>query len=227
MSRNSIIKKYRPKIFYAFADWIEIEVKRVLALLKLPDAEQQIFSFYRNDVFDRLHPHANRALYPFLDDIATATKQEISGPQGDDFLQTFDPGGFIGSFVASFIGDYVNHYVTRHLKSSYGQINKLLTEAGPVDAVLTRLAEWREKRPEKIARNETVRGNGAMFSQVCFFFGFRVKWVLQGNVNCPWCKSLVGRSIGKGQSFLEPGDSIKVEGKELKSYGRVTHPPVH
>jgi hypothetical protein len=202
------------------------EAATVRKLLSDTAFERLVYDFYRNgEAFDLVHGFMGRALNPYMNDIADAVITELGGLK---WLQTFDPQGFIDMHVASFIKEFLEVYVIRHIGSSFGQINSLFTEPEPVDAVLTRLDEWEEKRPDKIARNESTRGNNAMFSSICFYFGFRVRWVLQGDANCPWCKALAGKTIGKYEEFLKPGDSVTdKDGQKLKSFHKVTHPPAH
>lgn len=68
--------------------------------------------------------------------------------------------------MEDFVLGYAGVYTLRHVGSSRNQLRKLAQDAleageNVSDAILTRLNEWDERRPEKIARNETVEAEGA------------------------------------------------------------------
>ena len=65
------------------------------------------------------------------------------------------------AFVAGLAASYADH----HLNSSRIQLQEVIKESGAdraLDAIRARLAEWAEKRPAKVAANETVRTANAI-----------------------------------------------------------------
>ena len=98
-----------------------------------------------------------------------------------------------------------------------------------VESVIQRADEWIEKRPDKIALNETVRVEGAIASAVILSAGFKLRWTIQGKDTCPWCESLDGKIVGRGGLFVEGGTDLSVEGEEKPMFVRsnTLHPPLH
>jgi len=127
-----------------------------------------------------------------------------------------------------FVEEYTDIYVGRHIKSSKGQIRSL---QAAIDDIEQRMDEWIEKRPEKISTNETTRLSNAIAVAVYFAAGLSVVWQIRGPKTCPYCKSLAGKRISRGEAFVDDGDLIKVEqdGKwqTMKINGLKQNPPLH
>jgi hypothetical protein len=130
-------------------------------------------------------------------------------------------------FVAALAASYVDH----HLESSRIQLQEVLTDApDPPKALADRLAEWIEKRPGKVAANETVRtGNAIALEQMRSSGVERKVWRSSGSDTCPYCKGLNGRTVEITQDFFTPDDSYQPEGAEspLTFTSNVGHPPCH
>lgn len=131
-----------------------------------------------------------------------------------------------------FISDYIERYTERHVDSSQGQLISLLDEEGEFDDRLEsmeeRVDEWEEKRPEKIARNETIRGANAVSAFVFWDAGTGLVWRTRGK-NCPFCNALDGRTVGRQKPFFEDGDKFEPKGVDapMKMNGAKLHPPIH
>lgn len=130
-------------------------------------------------------------------------------------------------FVAALAASYVDH----HLDSSRIQLQEVLTNApDPPKALADRLAEWAEKRPGKVAANETVRAGNAIALEQLRAAGVERKiWRTSGTDTCPYCKGLNGRTVEIAQDFFTPTDSYQPEGAEspLTFTSSIGHPPVH
>jgi len=100
-----------------------------------------------------------------------------------------------------FIDDYSTRYSERHTESSLGQLTALLEEN--LDALEERVDEWKDRRAEKIATNETVRASSAVYQAVAFGAGLSTVWRIRGPKTCPFCTSLNGKRVSSGQSFVE------------------------
>ncbi|HDZ14952.1 hypothetical protein LCGC14_1248490 [marine sediment metagenome] len=153
----------------------------------------------------------------------------------------------------TFINDYIERYAERHVESSHGQLVSLLNpkddgekkdahedhedradepiEHDEFDDVADRVDEWAEddKRPEKIATNESVRMSNAVFQTVAFGAGMSVVWKIRGAKTCPYCRELSGKRVSKGQSFVDSGDVLdpKSGSGPMKINGIKTQPPLH
>jgi hypothetical protein len=89
--------------------------------------------------------------------------------------------------------------------------------------------EWHEKRAEKITTRETVQGSNAVFQAVVFAAGMSTVFRIRGSKTCPYCRSLEGMRIRRGEYLVQDGDEIKPAGVEnpMTFNGSKAHPPIH
>ena len=129
-----------------------------------------------------------------------------------------------------FINDYIESHVNMQIGSSRGQIRKILNESDePLDEIEKRLDEWKEKRPSKIARLETVQFSNAIARETYRDVGIqRIQWVASPN-SCPYCSSLDGRIVGIDTAFLNSGISFRPDGVDVPMAINfdIFHPPAH
>jgi len=224
-ARDHIASNFKPKIKMVAEEFINSEASAVKGIGASDDMQDFLDAFYTGfnvEVFNAFRG----VLGSYQQSISKATIDELGGRA---WLDKFDPTGLLDSFIGTFQFDYARRYAQRHASSSYGQLNALLQEADPVEAIVERVTQWTERRPQKISVNESVRGNNAMFQMIAFYAGFSVRWVTVG-ANCPYCDSLSGRVISKGQTFLDAGDTLDPgdgEHEPMKIYSKVSHPPAH
>lgn len=136
--------------------------------------------------------------------------------------------------LIQFVAEYTKGFAKRHAESSKGQLEAVVRKAqeegkSPSAAVETRLDEWEERRPKKIADWETIRGENAFVKQLYISSGVsRVRWVTAGD-SCPYCLALNGKTIGITSFFLSKDEVFKPDGAEapLVTNTNVGHPPVH
>jgi len=129
--------------------------------------------------------------------------------------------------------EYREYFTDRHIKSSKGQLQAVVAgaqEAGDneAEAVLQRLEEWEERRPDKISMRESVRAESAFARSVFGFCGImKIKSIAFGT-NCPYCSALNGKVIGINEYFLTKGD-FQPDGadKPLTVTSNRSHPPYH
>lgn len=151
----------------------------------------------------------------------------------ESFLPAFS--GYVseavgGPVAASFIQSLAEAYVQHHLDSSRIQLQELVKGDDPLTALAERFAEWEEKRPGKVARNELVRAANAAQVQSMRERGVtRMVWVASGGETCPYCAGLDGTTISVEETFFSPGDEYTPEGAEraLTFTSSIGHPPVH
>lgn len=131
---------------------------------------------------------------------------------------------------AEFVTALVEAYISHHLDSSRIQLQEVLADAEqPLEAITGRLAEWAEKRPAKVALNETIRAANALALEQMRSAGVvRKVWRSSGG-SCPYCTSLNGRTVAVEEAFFTPDDSYQPEGAEspLTFTSSVGHPPAH
>lgn len=129
-----------------------------------------------------------------------------------------------------FIKDYIESHVNYQASSSRGQIRKIVEESEePLPEISKRLEEWKEKRPNKIARWETVQASNALARETYRSVGIRrLQWVAFDE-NCPYCMDLNGKIVGIDQTFLNAGVGFKPGGavEPITPSVNVFHPPAH
>lgn len=145
--------------------------------------------------------------------------------------------------LQGWVDEYLSTYSKRHIGSSLAQLKKILRELeldGVLEAIETRLDEWAATRPEKIARNETVRMSNFIGLRTWQGEGVTKKvWRTVGK-SCPYCEKLDGKVVEIEKNFLDAGDAIHAQydvknedGTTEKKWGTLSiktnmaHPPVH
>lgn len=169
----------------------------------------------------------------FYGDSLRETLLEALGPLFSRYaLDVWRAEGGQGEPPQAFVQALAESYADHHLNSSRIQLQEVVTEAGEdkaFDAIRERLAEWTEKRPAKVAANETVRTANAIAIEQMRSEGVVTKrWASSGGA-CPYCSSLDGTAVEIEQPFFTPDDSYQPEGAEapLTFTTAIGHPPVH
>ena len=146
-------------------------------------------------------------------------------------LDVWHAEGGTGSPPAEFVQSLAEAYTDHHLNSSRIQLQEVLKDADePLTALRDRFAEWAEKRPGKVAANETVRAANALAVEKMRTEGVVTKrWVAGGSDTCPYCRTLDGTAVEIERPFFTTDDSFHPEGAEtpLTFTSNIGHPPVH
>jgi len=130
----------------------------------------------------------------------------------------------------TWINSYFDTYVKRHVGRSTGQVTALMDEEDGSDLIAQRMDEWMEKRPEKIAVEESVRAANAAAQFVFWSGGFSSVWRTRGAKTCPYCQELNGRKVKSGQMIFTGGEEFEPKGAKngpMKMSGGISHPPLH
>ena len=132
-----------------------------------------------------------------------------------------------------FTADYRESFVKRHVDGSKGQLRKVIKEAEEqhldvAEALDTRLDEWAEKRPGKIANRESMRAENAFTRSVFALAGITQLISMSSGKPCPYCDELNGKVVGIEKPFLGVGD-FQPEGADgpLNISSNHFHPPYH
>lgn len=129
------------------------------------------------------------------------------------------------------LAEYTDHSTNRYIESSRGQLKELAMEHRENDAlgeIEKRLGEWEAKRPDKIAELEVVNGECGTAQFVYYAAGFRTVWVTFDE-SCPYCESLNGRTVSRGENFIPAGVAFQPDGAErpLVTTQNISHPAAH
>jgi HK97 family phage portal protein len=185
----------------------------------IPSLLTRLLEFYegfQRDVRDAFLP----LLAAYMDVVGEAAAEEIN----EEFKKEGE--------VQQFVQDYADAMAARHVRSSSGQLRKLVEETEPdelEDALRGRLNDWDEKRPTQMAHRETVQAGGAFADLIYTAAAMGTVWVASGR-SCPLCSAMDGRRSGPQQGFLSQGETVDPgDGKTtpLTTSGPVRHPPLH
>lgn len=135
--------------------------------------------------------------------------------------------------IDAFVTEYVNAFAHRYTGSSLGQLRHVVEtaireNANIEDAITARLNEWEERRPGKVAMNETIQANNAVAYRVFQLAGVtRLKWVTRGSLTCSFCQELSGRTVSIGSEFVHDGDTFLSDAGAMRIFRPTHHPPLH
>jgi len=216
--RDRLGRAYRPLIMEAAKAIVSRETKAIKNRLvgRQSRADKDSMADFLTDFYKTFPEYITKRMGPVLMSYLNAIAEETFSEIGADI---------VGLDVE--IRDYIKSYAERHSSGSMGQMLALLE--GELSALETRADEWMEKRADKITNDEIVRASCAAFSWVVFGAGLSLAWRIRGAKTCPYCESLNGKRVSKGESFVNPGDEIDPKGGTgpMKSYGLKQHPPLH
>lgn len=220
VERDRVTKQYLP-IFKQAAQ--RIVNKEAIAVKK--ESKKQIekrgtvqMKDWLRDFYEKQPDYIKEQIGPAIRSFAEAIQAASAGEIGVDVGMTDE--------LEVFVNDYIERYTERHIDSSIGQLIALL-EDDPQE-IDSRVEEWRETRADKIANNETTRCGNAVFQFAAFGAGLGTIWRIRGPQTCPYCKTLDGRKVRSGQSYVNDGDSVEPAGqKPMKINGIKAHPPLH
>ena len=132
-----------------------------------------------------------------------------------------------------FMDEYLETFATRYAESSKGQLRALVRQAfdeglDPEDVIDARMEEWEERRPAKVAMNETVQISGAIARLAFAAAGVMyLRWVNVGGDSCPYCRELDGQVVGIEESFVGKDDVLDSEDGTMRIRKPAFHPPLH
>ncbi len=128
---------------------------------------------------------------------------------------------------------YLDIWAKRYTASSLGQLQALIRKANEealdeLEVIEQRLEEWEERRPSKVAKNETIEAAGVVSKFVYAAIGIRyLRWVNTGSNTCPYCRELDGRVVGIDQAFVGKGDRLDSEDGQMEIRKPALTPPLH
>ena len=177
------------------------------------------FEKFLNDFYRKMPAYITEKFGPVMRSFFSAIMDAAQAEIGDDVNR---------DEMRDFVESFIDRYAERHVESSLGQLAALIRDGEPMD-IEQRIDEWAEKRPDKIATNETTRGGMGIYSAFVWLAGYRTIWRIRGKATCPYCRALNGKTVSRGQFFINDGDSIDPGGDNIKMNinGSKSHPPLH
>ena len=196
---------------------IKRNAKKLLTGNGTGDFKDWLDEYYENN----MPTFIKNKMTPVVTSYNSAVRGEISketGQDEDDMISTDTQSD-----------DYVDGYAAKHIDSSVGQITALLEdEDEALGLVDDRVDEWLVRRPAKIARNETVRAEGALAGAIIYSQGNKTVVVNQGESTCPYCQTLSGKVSSESSFILNKGDTIEPDGEDvMEVFESKRHSPFH
>jgi len=150
--------------------------------------------------------------------------EQIKGAALDDVGL---PGSDVPEFE-KFLEDHAGYFADAYTQDGAGQLKALLEGEDPTEAIETRLTEWEDTRPDKMADKEVVLLDGLASKFVWAAAGVTVlKWQNSGGDTCKFCKEMNGKTVGIKQNFMDAGSSLEAGGEKLKTWKSKAVPPLH
>ena len=218
--RDRISKRYYP----LFRDAAQKIVNRESIAVKKEVGKQTKSRAQRNmekwldDFYRDMPAYIQDTIAPTMRSFAESIQEAAAGEIGADVGLTAELDDEIREYIDGFSSQYVG--------SSRGQLVALLE--GELNDLEVRVDEWHEKRADKVANRQTVSMANMVAASVFFAGGFRSVWTIRGPSTCPYCQSLAGRTVAKGEAFVQAGTEIEVEGKDpMPIQGLTKYPSLH
>jgi HK97 family phage portal protein len=180
-----------------------------------------------DEFYDGHAEWAGQRMRPILHSYA----ELVSGAMADELAT--DPGDQLTPKVQKFVDDYSKRFGIREASEGRLQLLAVLDDAADEDAaaeIEQRLTEWGQKRPGKIAVNESVQFMAATAKTLYIAAGVTVlRWVANATA-CPFCSEMDGRVAGVEKNFVNAGQGVDGgEGTDgpMKPSDNIGHPPLH
>ena len=228
--RNKIKNSYRNLFSEATAKIVQREKTNILKGVRKHLQERSLTSFteWLEDYYREFPEYIRNQMLPVMNSMAESIQELAAQEVGADVGMTPE--------MERFMDEYVTVFTARYTGSSRGQIvalaNKAADEGENIAAAIEqRLTEWEQRRPNKVAMNETVQLGSAVAVAVFAAAGVnRLRWHAIGAENCEFCQEMDGKVVSVDQPFLAKDDVLEAEGREGQNIqlNRPTmHPPLH
>jgi HK97 family phage portal protein len=224
LQRDRIAKNYTPLIHAAADVVVAKEVKSIQVQINKMRSER-VYDVnlleWILDFYEGLGEYIKAKVGPVLRSFAMAIAQVVLDEIGEDVIAEED--------IEEFLTDYVNVYIIRYISSSFGQMKSLMNEENYGDLIYERTEEWREKKADKVAMDESTRIPNATFTKLAFIAGLSTVIRIRGAKTCKYCRTLNGKKVSSGEPVLRPGDSIvpDEESSPMNFNSIKYHPPFH
>ena len=214
-----------------FADAASRVVKREKSNImdkarKTLERSEQEFTNWLEEYYREAPQWMQKMILPALFSFAEAVQSQSASEIGAEVGMTPE--------LEKWMNGYASIWAREYTADSLGQlkslIQKSLEEGQPVlEAIEERLDEWEERRPGKVATNETVQASNVVTKFVFAAAGI-TKFVVRNASGdpCKFCSQLDGVVVGINQPVIPRGESVLADdGSGMRIYGQKMHPPFH
>ena len=222
--RDRTARSYRGIFESAASKVVQRETQHILKAVKKHFGERsaQTFEDWMEDYYREFPAYMRRELMPAFQGLAEAIQAQAAQEIGE-------PAGMTPE-MEKFADEYMDAYIARHIGSSQGQLRQILEdpEIESMEAIEQRMEEWEERRPGKVAMNETVQLSNAIAKTVFAAAGItQLRWHALGSKTCPFCQELDGRVVGVDQPFVPREGGLDSDDGTMRIYRPTMHPPLH
>ena len=227
LNRARLAKRFEPAIRDAAARVVKREAKNIRQAVKnhLRERDSTDFLVYLEDYYQKAPEWIRKTIFPVFSTFADMIQVEAAREVGVEAGMTEE--------LKEFVKEYTEAFAARHAGSSEGQLRALVRDAraqglDAADLIDERLGEWEEKRPGKVAMNESVQESNAVARFVYIAAGVTLlRWVALGSDSCPYCQEMDGRVVGVDRPFLGESDNLESDDGRMRINRPTTHPPLH
>lgn len=176
-------------------------LKKYLKKRSLVDFKSWLTEFYRD-----FHPVVVDTFRALMESYAAQVEGAVAGELDIDEADSVNE-------MDDFITRYLENIAFEYVASSQGQIEALMDEASQAgeeadERIEERLGEWEEKRPAKMAQQQTFEANNAL---AVFFYRVAgvtlLEWMASGK-SCKFCNGLNGKVVGIEEHFVKAGTTL-------------------
>ena len=224
-TRGRLASAYRPLFEDAFSRIVKIERSELNQALDrhLRQRDTDAFMAWVLTYYEELPPTIRSRTLPIYSSLAESVKAEIVEEIGGDeeFSDT----------DREFLSAYAETAAFRYARGSASQIRALIrntTVDKLEESLRLRFAQWEERRPGKVALEETIRSGNALARAFYLSAGVMyLRWIARGSESCPYCQEMSGRIVGIQRPFALSGETFAGADKKLRVRRSVGHPPLH
>ena len=192
---------------------------------KLLERSDDEFLIWLEEFYRESPEWMRRIIMPALLSYAEAIQAQAAVEIGSDVEMTPE--------LEAHMKGYAERWASNYTASSRGQIQAVLRQAiedgaDPLERIEQRLGEWEERRPAKVALNETVEAAGVIAKFAFAAAGIRyLRWVNAGSDTCPFCQELDGQVVGIDAPFVGKEDTLNSEDGSMRIRKPAFTPPIH
>ena len=202
------------------------DIRRAAQKYLVKGNDLQGFLLWLGEFYQAHEEFIGRQLSPVFESVGRLVLASVASELDEDL------DGHEAAMLAE-VGSFIDSLALRWAIGNRNELEALLREnddlATGAEALGGRLDGWEETEAGKVGARESVRSVSALALVAYGLAGVALlRWVAGGSESCPYCQSLNGKIVGRGDAFVPAGD-YHPEGAEtaLKVRRSAFHPPVH
>lgn len=202
------------------------DIRRAVQKYLVKGNDLQGFLLWLGEFYSEHQEFIGRQLSPVFESIGRLVLASVAS-ELDEELDSHEAA------MLAEVAAFVESLALRWAIGNRNELEALLRENDDLEAGATalggRLDGWEETEAGKAGARESVRSVSALALAAYGLAGVTLlRWVAGGSESCPYCQSLDGKVVGRGDAFVPAGD-FQPEGAEtaLKVRRSTFHPPIH